>query len=112
MTDCGIVFMTAASRQEAQEIAKRLLEKRLAACVQILPEIQSIYRWQGKICDDTEILLTAKTTKELFAQLVEEVKMLHSYDVPEIIFTAIQDGSPEYMSWLRQVTKAWPDENL
>ncbi|MCX8042873.1 MAG: divalent-cation tolerance protein CutA, partial [Desulfobacterota bacterium] len=81
MNTCGIVFMTAASRDEAEAIARALVERRLAACVQIITEIQSLYWWEGNICNDREILLLAKTTDRLFPKLVEAVKTLHSYQV-------------------------------
>ncbi len=105
MSDCGIVFMTAAKREEAETIAKSLVEKRLAACVQIVSDIRSLYWWDGKVCDDPEVLFTAKTTEALFPELSAEVKRLHSYDVPEIVFVPIKDGSPEYMSWIADVTR-------
>ncbi len=105
MTDKGIVFMTASSSQEADLIANRLVEKRLAACVNIISQIKSLYWWEGKICNDEEVLLTAKTTARIFPELVREVKKLHSYEVPEIVFTPIQDGSKEYLNWITEVTK-------
>jgi periplasmic divalent cation tolerance protein len=105
MTDCGIVFMTAANHDEAERIARSLLEKRLAACVQIHPEIRSLYWWEGRVCDEAEILFTAKTTRACFDELVAEVKKLHSYSVPEIIFVSIADAPPDYQSWIAEVTK-------
>jgi periplasmic divalent cation tolerance protein len=105
MTDCGIVFMTASSREEAEKIANSLVEKRLAACVQLVSDIRSVYWWEGKICDDREVLLSAKTTAGLFPELAAAVKSLHSYQVPEIVFVPIQDGLPEYLDWMHQVTK-------
>jgi periplasmic divalent cation tolerance protein len=105
MTEKGIVFMTAASREEADKIADLLVEKRLAACVQIISDIKSVYWWEGKICRDDEVFFIAKTTKQLFPDLTEEVKKLHSYKVPEIVFVPIQVGSKEYMEWIHKVTK-------
>ncbi|MEI6125532.1 MAG: divalent-cation tolerance protein CutA [Pseudomonadota bacterium] len=104
MTDCGIVFMTASSRGEAEKIAKSLVEKQLAACVQIFADIQSMYWWEGKICNEKEVFFTAKTTEELFPALVQEVKSLHSYKVPEVVFVPIKNGSHEYMDWIHEVT--------
>lgn len=105
MADKGIVFMTASSREEAEKIATRIVEKRLAACVNIVADIKSVYWWEGKICNDREVLCIAKTTAALFDELAAEVKSLHSYEVPEIIFVPIQQGSKDYMAWIEQVTK-------
>jgi periplasmic divalent cation tolerance protein len=105
MMDSGIVFMTAANRDEAELIARTLVEKRLAACVQIHPEIRSLYWWEGRVCDEAEILFTAKTTHACFDELVAEVKKLHSYSVPEIIFVSIADAPPDYQRWIAEVTK-------
>jgi len=105
MQDCGIVFMTAPNPDEAGRIARALVEKRLAACVQIHPEIRSLYWWEGRVCDETEVLFTAKTTAACFNELVEEVKRLHSYSVPEIVFVPIAAASPDYQRWIAAVTK-------
>jgi len=105
MIDSGIVFMTAANRDEVEHIARTLVEKRLAACVQIHPEIRSLYWWEGRVCDEAEILFTAKTTRSCFDELVAEVKKLHSYSVPEIIFVPIAAASPDYQRWIAEVTK-------
>ncbi len=105
MTDCGVVFMTAASREEAEKLAHHLVQNRLAACVQLLSDIQSLYWWEGKMCNDKEVLLSAKTTEKLFTELVAAVKSLHSYQVPEIVFVPIEDGLPAYLDWIHEVTK-------
>ncbi|MCX8043224.1 MAG: divalent-cation tolerance protein CutA, partial [Desulfobacterota bacterium] len=72
----------------------------------IITEIQSLYWWEGNICNDREILLLAKTTDRLFPKLVEAVKTLHSYQVPEIVFTPIMHGLPQYLAWIHEVTTA------
>ena len=105
MSDSGIVFMTAANRDEAERIARALVEKRLAACVQIYPEIRSLYWWQGRICDDVEVAMTAKTTAACFEELADDVKRLHSYDVPEIVFVPISAATIEYQDWIEETTK-------
>jgi periplasmic divalent cation tolerance protein len=105
MNDSGIVFMTASNQDEAENIARALVEKRLAACVQILPGIRSLYWWEGRVCDETEVLFTAKTTAACFNELVEEVKRLHSYTVPEIVFVPIAAASPDYQRWIADVTQ-------
>ena len=99
-----VVFITAPTDEEAALIAKSLVESKLAACVNIIRSIRSIYLWQGKIEDDTEVLMIVKTRKELFEQLSSRVKELHSYDVPEIIALPIITGSEDYLKWLRDST--------
>ena len=101
MTDCGVVLMTAASREEAEKISNFLVEERLAACAQILAPIQSIYWWEDKICREEEIFFMAKTTRDVFPRLVEAVQRLHSYKVPQLVFVPIADGSANYLDWLR-----------
>jgi periplasmic divalent cation tolerance protein len=95
------VFITAANKEEARRLAERLVETRLAACIQILPEMQSVYRWQGKLERQPEILLIAKTTSERFEELDREVRSLHSYETPEIVAVPITNGSESYLDWLR-----------
>ena len=105
MTDEAIVvFMTAANGEEAARLADMLVGANLAACVQILPGIESVYRWQGKIERQSEVLLLAKTKKSKFDELEREVRALHSYDTPEIIAVPILIGSGPYLEWLIQST--------
>lgn len=99
-----VVFITVPSPEEGKKIAKALVEKRLAACVNIVPGLRSIYRWEGKICDDKELLLIAKTTEGLLKVLEQEVKSLHSYKVPEIIALPIVNGSRDYLEWIDENT--------
>ena len=98
--DAIVVFMTAANGEEAARLADMLVGAHLAACVQILPEMESVYRWQGKIERQAEILILAKTTKAKFAELEREVRALHSYETPEIIAVPIVAGSAPYLEWL------------
>lgn len=95
-----VVLMTAASREEAGRIAEMLVSRRLAACVQLLPEMQSIYRWQGEVMREMEILLLAKTTKDRFDDLVSSVTAIHSYETPEIIALRISAVAEPYLKWL------------
>jgi periplasmic divalent cation tolerance protein len=99
-----VVFITASNEDEAAKISRALVEARLAACVNIVKDIRSIYSWQGKIEDEKEVLMILKTQKFLLDSLVKKVKELHSYTVPEIIALPIADGSAEYLKWLREVT--------
>jgi periplasmic divalent cation tolerance protein len=102
--DAIVVFLTAANGEEATRLAEMLVGAHLAACVQILPEIESVYRWQGKIERNSEVLLLAKTTRGNFDELEREVRALHSYDTPEIIAVPVLIGSGPYLEWLIQAT--------
>jgi periplasmic divalent cation tolerance protein len=99
-----IVFITASNDDEASKIAKALVEARLAGCVNVVKNIRSVYSWEGKVEDEPEVLMIAKTQKALFNDLMKKVKELHSYTVPEIIALPIVDGSEEYLKWLKEVT--------
>jgi len=104
MTDKRIVLSTAGSEEEARKIACELVERGLAACVNIVPQIESVYRWQGKIESSRESLLLIKTTVDQFERVRDAISELHSYDLPECIAVAIEDGSPEYLRWLADPT--------
>jgi len=95
-----VVFITASSEEEAKKIAVCLVEENLAACVSILPKIRSIYRWEGKVADQEEVLLIAKTSEEKFAALSRSVKKLHSYQTPEVIAVPVADGLKPYLDWI------------
>jgi periplasmic divalent cation tolerance protein len=103
-SDAIVVFMTAANGEEATRLADMLVGAHLAACVQILPELESVHRWQGKIERQSEVLLLAKTTRVKFDELEREVRALHSYDTPEIIAVPVITGSAPYLDWLKQAT--------
>jgi periplasmic divalent cation tolerance protein len=100
-----IVLVTASDKVEAARIARALVEARLAGCVNIVKDIRSIYSWQGKIEDENEVLMVVKTRELLFDSLMEKVKELHSYTVPEIIALPIIQGSEDYLKWLKEVTE-------
>ena len=105
MSDPIVAFVTCGSEEEALKIANALVEARLAACVNVVAPIRSIYRWEGKICDEKEWLLVIKTQRHRFEALEKKVKSLHSYSVPEIISLPITEGSPAYLSWLVEMTR-------
>src|SRR6266436_10219144 len=92
-----VVLMTAASREEANQIAELLVSAQLAACVQILPEIESVYRWQGEVKREKEILLLAKTVRSRFEELESKIRALHSYETPEIIAVSVVEVSEPYL---------------
>ena len=89
---------------KAARIARALVERKLAACANIMPEIRSIYQWKGEIQDESELLMLIKTTRELFPRLQTAVRELHPYEVPEIIALEIDRGLPEYLQWIDDST--------
>ena len=100
-----VVLITAPNSEVGKQIAKTLVEQKLAACVNIINSIESIYAWEGKIYDESEVLLVVKTRLDLFEQeLVPAVKALHPYEVPEIIALPIQMGSKSYLDWIIKET--------
>lgn len=105
MSDPIVVFVTCGSEEEALKIANALVENRLAACVNLVAPIRSIYRWEERIWDEKEWLLIVKTQKDRFEELEKKVKSLHSYSVPEIISLPIVEGSSSYLNWIRENTK-------
>jgi periplasmic divalent cation tolerance protein len=100
MTDKRIVLTTAGSQEEAQMIAHLLVEGRLAACVNIVPQVASIYRWQGSIEEAHESLLVIKTTAAAFEDVRQAIAKLHSYELPECICLTVEDGSTSYLAWI------------
>lgn len=105
MADALVVLVTADRRELAVELAERLVEERLAACVNIIPKIESIYRWEGKVCHDEELLLICKTDRAHYQRLEDTVRALHSYTTPEIIALPITGGSHAYLQWLGESLK-------
>jgi periplasmic divalent cation tolerance protein len=102
MTDKRIVLTTAGSEQEAEKIARHLVEHRLAACVNILPNVTSVYRWKDQVEEAREWLLIIKTTAGVFAQVRQAISDLHSYELPECICLTIEDGSLNYLQWIAE----------
>jgi periplasmic divalent cation tolerance protein len=100
MRDCVQVLTTAASEEEAGEIAELLVERKLAACVQVVGPITSRYRWQGKVEEEREWQCLVKTTRAAYEQVEAAIREAHSYDEPEIIATPIIAGSPGYLAWI------------
>lgn len=95
-----VVLITAKDKREADRIARALVKNRLAACVNIIAGLRSIFRWQGKLEEAKETLLLVKSRKEKFAKIVELVKAMHSYEVPEIIAIPIAEGFKPYLDWI------------
>jgi periplasmic divalent cation tolerance protein len=105
MTDKRIVLSTTGSEEEARKIARHLVERQLAACVNIVPHIESIYRWEGKVESAREWLLLIKTTAGKFSAVRDAIRELHSYDLAESVVLNIEDGSPEYLQWIESSLK-------
>ena len=95
-----VVFCTCSERATAERIAKAIVTERLGACVNILPGITSVYRWQEEVHSDSELLLLIKTRRNVYPALENRIRDLHPYDVPEIIALPIQHGAAEYLAWL------------
>ncbi|MBS1787492.1 MAG: divalent-cation tolerance protein CutA [Acidobacteria bacterium] len=95
-----VVITTTESQADAERLAQLLIEAELAACVQVLPQITSVYRWQGKVEQACESLMLIKTTRTVYSELEAEIKRNHPYQTPEIIALHVEDGSAEYLGWL------------
>ncbi len=100
MTNARIVLTTVGDKDAADKLAQQLVERRLAACVNIIGPIQSVYRWRDQVHNDREFLLLIKTTAEYAAQLRVALKSLHPYELPECVEVAVTGGSEEYLAWM------------
>jgi periplasmic divalent cation tolerance protein len=101
MSDVLVVLVTVPSPPIAARIATALVQGRLAACVNVVPGVRSIYAWEGKVCDDREMLLAIKTTAARYPDVEAKVKALHPYKVPEVIALRVKRGSEAYLKWVR-----------
>jgi periplasmic divalent cation tolerance protein len=106
MTDKIVILSTCASVEEAEKLARLLVEKRLAACVSLVPGMRSVYRWKGAIESTEECLLIVKTSRALFDQLRVILEEAHSYELPEALALPVLDGSPAYLNWLEGSLRA------
>jgi periplasmic divalent cation tolerance protein len=106
MTDKILVLTTASSKDEARKIGRALVERLLAACVNIVPQVGAIYRWEGEVEEAEEWLLIIKTTRGAFERVRDAINELHSYDVPECIAVSIERGSMEYLNWVGESVKS------
>lgn len=97
-----VTFVTCRDVRQARAIARALVVERLAACVNVVPGVSSIYRWQGKVEESREALLIVKSTSARSKRLAARVKALHSYELPELVTIKISGGSPDYLRWLRE----------
>ncbi len=104
MTDVVVIFTTVPAGEQGQAIAQRLVDEHLAACVNLLPPMTSIYRWRGAVEHESEQQLLIKTTRERISAVQARLTTLHPYEVPEFIVLAVVDGSPSYLEWVRTET--------
>jgi periplasmic divalent cation tolerance protein len=112
--DSLVVLVTASSSDEAETIAHAVVEERLAACAGIIPSVKSLFRWEGRVRRESEVMIVLKTRKASLERLIRRVEELHSYDVPEIIALSIVGGSKAYLDWLREQSEpsSRPDPSL
>lgn len=103
-TEALVILVTAANREEAIKIARAMVEAKLAACANILPAVQSVYRWKGKVVKAREVLIFLKSTKSRYPALERAIKAMHSYETPEIIALPIANGLPQYLGWVHDET--------
>jgi periplasmic divalent cation tolerance protein len=105
MSDFSITLTTCANEQDGERIAQSLLEANYAACVNLLPGVRSMYKWQNKICNETEVMLVIKSSKKNQQAVEALISQIHTYEVPEIVHLSIDSGSESYMNWLAQEIK-------
>ena len=99
-----VILITASSAEEGEKIASSLVENHMVACINIVPSVKSLFFWEGKTAQESEVLLIAKSRRPLLDKIVEQVKKIHSYKVPEIIALPVIGGSEEYLKWVREST--------
>jgi periplasmic divalent cation tolerance protein len=102
MTDNIVILSTCSSEEEGERLARRLVDARLAACVNIIPRVRSVYRWKGQVEDAAECLLLIKSSKSLFDAVRSSLEAAHSYEVPEVVALPVLDVSPKYLKWLQE----------
>ena len=110
MTDKIVVLSTCATREEAEKLARVLLDQRLAACVNVIPGMRSYYRWKGAIESAEECLLVIKSSRELFASIGAVLEKEHSYEVPELLALPVLEGATNYLNWLVANLRSGPGD--
>jgi len=104
MSDVVVIYTTFGTMEEAKRVGEDIVESRLAACVNILPSMVSIYEWHGEFNSDNEVVMLVKTRQELSGKVIEEIKRLHSYDTPALMVLPVEGGCVEYLNWIKQQT--------
>jgi periplasmic divalent cation tolerance protein len=105
MSEFTVVFCTISSKDEGKKIAKDLVQKKLAACVNIIEGLTSVYEWKNELCIENECLMIIKSRKDIFNELKKEIVSLHPYELPEIISIPVTDGLESYLNWINKNTK-------
>lgn len=105
MTDVRVVLVTAPDGETAADLARKLVDDGLVACVNLVAGVRSIYRWQGRLCDDRETLMVMKSTLSRVEELIARVIELHPYDVPEVLSLPVDAGAADYLNWVRDATQ-------
>ena len=106
MTDKIVVFSTCSTIEEAEQLARRLVDAHLAACVSVMPGVRSFYRWKGAVEQAAECLLVIKSSRDLFDRLRLELEKAHTYEVPEVLAVPVVEGSANYLNWLENELRA------
>ena len=99
-----LILTTAGDEDQARQIATHLVESRLVACVNVIPRIRSVYRWEGKLVEEEELLLICKTSPSRFEPVRKAIRKIHTYDCPEVICVEVPRGDPDYLGWLHKST--------
>jgi periplasmic divalent cation tolerance protein len=105
LMDALLMISTAGSAKEARKIARNLVEGRLAACVNVIPGVASFFRWKGRLCQEKEALILVKTVNTRVKKIIDKIKEIHSYEVPEIIFFRAVKGEKKYLKWVERMVK-------
>jgi periplasmic divalent cation tolerance protein len=103
-TDIRVILTTVGDESQAIDIAQELVSRHLAACVNIVPAVRSIYRWKGKVWNDEELLLVIKTRQDRIEELHESLKKLHSYELPELLALSVAEGGERVLDWIREMS--------
>ncbi len=111
-----LIISTAGSIGEAEKMGEFLIKKKLAACVNLVSGVKSLFFWQGKLCREREVILLIKTSRARLVEIIKEIKMIHSYSVPEIVALKVEGGNREYLHWVEETTrkraKGQPKKNI
>jgi periplasmic divalent cation tolerance protein len=110
--DCYVLISTVSTVQEGQRISKFLVKKRLAACINMISSVKSVYLWKGKTCEEKEVLLVIKTVRGRINNVINKIKELHSYEMPEILAFKVEEGEKSYLNWVKQTVQLKIKNNI
>ncbi len=106
----SVIVTSVGTEQQAVEISEELISRRLATCINIVPCLRSIYRWKGKVCEDTEYLLLVKTPRRLFEEVSDAIRELHSYELPEILALDVSQAEATFHEWILRMVERKPSD--